>query len=62
MPVDLAKRSNVVKNDIVKKTEYDKLVGKVNNIDTANFISKTKYEKDGPDFEDKISKIDKKNT
>ena len=62
MPVDLAKLSNVVKNDIVKKTEYDKLVGKVNNIDTANFTSKTKYEKDGPDFEDKISKIDKKNT
>ena len=54
--------SNVVKNDLVKKTEYDKLVGKVENIDIANFISKTKYEKDGSDFEDKISKIDKKNT
>ena len=28
VPVDLAKLSNVVKNDVVKKTEYDKLVTK----------------------------------
>ena len=56
---DLAKLSNVVKND-VKKTEYDKLVTKVNGIDTTNFVLKTKYEKDGSNFEDKINKIDKK--
>ena len=60
VPVDLAKLSNVVKNYVVKKTEYDKLVGKANNIDTTNFVLKTKYEKDGSDFEDKISKIGKK--
>ena len=60
VPNDLVKLSNVVKNDFVKKTEYDKLVGKVDNIDTTNFVLKTKYEKDGSDFEDKISKIDKK--
>ena len=60
VPADLAKLSNVVKNDVVKKTEYDKLVSKVNSIDTTDFVSKTKYEKDGSDFEDKISKIDKK--
>ena len=41
-------------------TKYNKLVGKVNNIDTTSFALKTKYEKDGPDFEDKISKMDKK--
>ena len=29
-PNDLAKLSNVVKNDVVKKTEYNKLVTKVN--------------------------------
>ena len=58
--VNLAKLSNVVKNYVVKKTEYDKLVAKVNVIDTTNFVSKTKYEKDGSDFEDKINKIDKK--
>ena len=28
LPVDLAKLSNLVKNDVVKKTEYDKLVTK----------------------------------
>ena len=58
-PGDLAKLSNVVKNDVVKKTEYDKLVAKVNGIDATN-VSKTKYEKDGSNFEDKINKVDKK--
>ena len=48
--LDLAKLSNVVKNDVIKKTEYDKLVAKVNGIDNSNFVSKTKYEKDGSDF------------
>ena len=57
----LAKLSNVVKNDVVKKTEYNKLVTKVDDIDTTDFVKKkNKYEKDGSDFEDKISKIDKK--
>ena len=60
VPVDLAKLSNVVKNDVIKKTEYDKLVAKVNGIDNTNFVSRTKYEKDGSDFEDKIDKADKK--
>ena len=32
VPVDLSKLSNVVKNDVVKKTVYDKLVAKVDNI------------------------------
>ena len=59
-PVDLAKLSNVVKNDVNKKTEYDKLVAKVNGIDNTKFVSRTKYEKDGSDFDDKIDKIDKK--
>ena len=34
VPNDLANLSNVVKNDVVKKTEYNKLVTKVDNIDT----------------------------
>ena len=55
--VDLAKLSNVVKNVIVKKTEYNKLATKVDNIDTTSFVKKNKYEKDGPDFEDKIPDI-----
>ena len=60
VPVDLAKLSNVVKNDIVKKAEYNNFKTKVDSIDTTNFVLKTIYEKDGSDFEDKISKIDKK--
>ena len=44
----------------MKKTKYKKLVTKVDNIGTTNFVLKTKYEKDGSDFEDKISKIDNK--
>ena len=60
VPVDLAKLSNVVKNIVVKKTEFGKLVAKVNGIDNTNFVSETKYEKYGSDFEDKINKIDKK--
>ena len=59
-PVDLAKLSKVVKNDVVKKTEYNSLKTKVDSINTTNFVLKTKYEKEGSDFEDKISKIDKK--
>ena len=61
VPNDLAKLSNVVKNDVVKKTEYNKLVNKVDNIDTTNVVKKNNYEKDGSEFEDKISKVDKKN-
>ena len=60
VPVDLAKLSDIVKNDVAKKTEYNSLKTKVDNIDTTNFVLKTKYEKDGSNFEDKISKIDKK--
>ena len=48
--------------DVIKKAEYDKLVAKVNGIDNTNFVSRTKYEKIGSDFEDKIDIIDKKNT
>ena len=46
VPVDLSKLSNVVKNDIVKKTVYDKLVVKVNSIGTSTFVLKTKYNMD----------------
>ena len=40
VPVDLSKLSDVVKNDVVERTVYDKLVAKVNNIDTTNFVKK----------------------
>ena len=41
--LDLSKLSDVVKNDIARKAVYDKLVAKVKNIDTSDFVLKTKY-------------------
>ena len=58
-PVDLNKLSDVVKNDVVTKTEYEKLVAKVNNIDTTGFVLKTTYDVDKSDLEKKISDADK---
>ena len=46
VPTDLSKLSNVVKNDVVKKDVYNKLVAKVNNIDTSDFVLRTKYNTD----------------
>ena len=54
VPVDLSKLSDVVKNN-VKKIEYDKLVGKENNIDTSKFVLKTKYGTDISELKNKIS-------
>ena len=45
-PIDLCKLSDVVKNDFVKKDVYDKLVAKVNNINTSGFVLKTEYDTD----------------
>ena len=46
VPVDLSKLSDAVKNYVVKKTVYDKLVAKVNSVDTSAFVLKTKYDTD----------------
>ena len=54
VPVDLSKLSDLVKNDVVKKDVYNKLVAKVNNIDTSRFVLKTKYDTDKPELENKI--------
>ena len=40
VPVDLSKLSDVLRNDVVKKTEYNKLVTKFDNIVTTNFVKK----------------------
>ena len=57
---NLAKLSNVVKNNVAKKTVYDKLVAKVNNIDTTGFVLKTTYDTDKSNLEKKVSDADKK--
>ena len=54
VPVDLSKLSDVVKNDVVKKDVYNKLVTKVNNIDTSRFVLKTKCDTDKSELENKI--------
>ena len=50
VPVDLNKLSDVVKNDVVKKAEYDKSVAKKDNIDTSGFVLKTKYDENKSKF------------
>ena len=40
VPADLSKLSHVVNNDVVKKTKYNYLTNKVNNIDTSRYILK----------------------
>ena len=57
VPVDLSKLSDVVKNDVVKKAIYDKLAAKVNNIDTSDFVLKTKYQTDKTEVEKKIPNV-----
>ena len=52
--VDLSKLSDVVKNDVVKETLYDKLVAKVNSIDTSGFVLKTMYDTDKSKLEKKF--------
>ena len=57
VPVDLSKLSDVVKNAVVQKAFYDKLVAKVNNIDTSDFILKTKYQTEKKKLEKEISNV-----
>ena len=45
VPVGLSKLFDIVKSDVVKKTVHDKLVAKVNSIDTSGFVLKTKYDR-----------------
>ena len=46
VPFDLSKLSDAVKNDVVRKTVYDKLIAKVKSIDTSGFVLKIKYDTD----------------
>ena len=51
------KLNDVVKNDVVKKAVYDKLVAKVNNIDTSAFVLKTNYQTDKTELVEKIPDV-----
>ena len=50
VPVDFSKLSDIVKNGVAKKTVYDKLAAKVNNIDTRRITKKN------PDVTDFVKK------
>ena len=50
----MSKLNDVVKNDVVKRAVYGKLVAKVNNIDTTDFVLKSKYQTDKTQPQKKI--------
>ena len=50
MPDDLAKLSNVVKNEVVKKTDFS----------ADNYVTRTKFSTDTNSLDDKIDKVEKK--
>ena len=52
VPDDLAKLTNVVKNETVKKTDFN----------ADDYVKKTKFSADTNALDDKIDKIDKKNS
>ena len=54
VPVDLSKLSDVVKNNVIKKTVYDKLVAKVNSVDATIFVLKSNCDTDKSEIEKKI--------
>ena len=58
VPADLSKLSNVVNNNVVKKAMYDKLVIKVNAVNTkipstSGLVTKTQYNSGKQSFEKK---------
>ena len=52
VPVDLSQLNDVAKNDVVKRTVYDKLIAKVDSIDTSLFVLKSKHDTDKPKVPD----------
>ena len=75
VPVDLAKSTNAVKNDLVKKTVYNakvtsiegqiagvtkNTIAKLKAIDTSSFVTRTKFSADTNALDDKIDGVEKK--
>ena len=54
LPADLSKLYNVVKDGVVKKAVYNKLVAKVDNINISRFLLTIKYNTDETKLENKI--------
>ena len=60
VPDHLAKLSNIVKNEVVKKTDYNTLKNKLDGIGVSKYVGRSKYETDGKAIYDKIDKVEKK--
>ena len=56
----MSKLSNAGNNEVFKKTVYDKLVAKVDAIDTSGLVLKTTCNVDKLDLEIRISDADNK--
>ena len=54
---DQGKLSNVIKNEVVKRTVYYKLATKVNSIDASDFVLKTKYNSEKTELENEIPNV-----
>ena len=66
-PADLAKLTNAIENDVVKKTDYNTKVTsieaditKLKAIDTNSFVTRTKFPADTNALDDKINGVEKK--
>ena len=53
----MAELSNVVKNEVGKKIECNKLVTKVDSIDTTGFLLKAKYHADNLEIEKTMKEL-----
>ena len=47
----------LLKRMLLKKAVYDKLAAKVNNIYTSDFVSKTRYQTNKTELENKIADV-----
>ena len=67
VPADLSNLSNVVDNDVVKKSVYDQLLIKVDPVGakiprTSRLVTETQHDLDKQGFERRIDDVDKKIT
>ena len=53
----MSKLGDAVKNDVVKKAVYDKLAAKIINIDTSDFVLKTRDQIDKTELEKKFPNV-----
>ena len=60
VPDDLAKLSNVVNNEVVKKTDYNTLKRKVDGIDISTLVTKTNFTASSNVLDNKVDKVKKK--